>query len=704
MRTILLSFLLICCLSYSFGQTNQQDSSTTYALVIGISDYKDPGIPDLEFTENDATAFFNYLTSPAGGKLDKSNVKLLLNQSATVGNIYSKLDEIIGNSNKGDKFIFYFAGHGGADTTTENQRGYLLCYDTPHDNYKIGALSIKDLEDVISTLEIQLVLSTLILDIKHEVGEAETEIIGQESIVEHLSRPFSSEVKMLACKPYEFSQGEEQWGGIHGIFTYFLITGLAGMADMDGDNAVTLFELMIYLEEQFSEVVGLDNQKPVLVGNQARVLSFITDSIKLESIESIFYTNPLDGPPDSPDNNNVVRDSSQTHQTNGWGGQPGPPDPYNWDTINVVKQSPSQTKEKPDRFDDAAPQLIVLYPELPQSHALVTTDDSLEIQLEAGNSIDYLYINQEKHGRLEAESHSFKVPLKSGMNEIQVSATRGFRTTVDTIFVYSKHAPATRFGLDEPVYYYGLFIGIDQYNDPDIPDLSNPVFDAREVASVLAKDYGFEIDTLFNPTKTQILLKLREYADRFNDKNYLKNNDHLLIYFSGHGVLDEIYRQYHWVAADSKANDEIYDSYLSAADLNNKFDNLKIKHVMLVVDACYSGTFNLDVAANVDRGVKPAAAGFSSKISAAWVKQTFDIQTRLLVASGRDVPVSDGNKGQHSPFAYQLLEALKSPPEDGILTKETFQPYFRNCTPPPISTTFGKQNQPGSNFIFLKKD
>ena len=69
MRTILLSFLLICCLSYSFGQTNQQDSSTTYALVIGISDYKDPGIPDLEFTENDATAFFNYLTSPAGGKL-----------------------------------------------------------------------------------------------------------------------------------------------------------------------------------------------------------------------------------------------------------------------------------------------------------------------------------------------------------------------------------------------------------------------------------------------------------------------------------------------------------------------------------------------------------------------------------------------------------------------------------------------------------
>ena len=35
----------------------------TYAVVVGISDYQDPGIPDLRFADKDAEAFANYLRS-----------------------------------------------------------------------------------------------------------------------------------------------------------------------------------------------------------------------------------------------------------------------------------------------------------------------------------------------------------------------------------------------------------------------------------------------------------------------------------------------------------------------------------------------------------------------------------------------------------------------------------------------------------------
>ncbi|MFZ1255715.1 MAG: hypothetical protein WAR77_05145, partial [Saprospiraceae bacterium] len=51
---------------------NNQKSkvNNTYAVVVGISDYQDPGIPDLRFADRDAEAFANYLRSDAGGKLD----------------------------------------------------------------------------------------------------------------------------------------------------------------------------------------------------------------------------------------------------------------------------------------------------------------------------------------------------------------------------------------------------------------------------------------------------------------------------------------------------------------------------------------------------------------------------------------------------------------------------------------------------------
>ena len=50
----------------------------TYAVVIGISDYQDPGIPDLRYADKDAEAFVKYLLSEAGGQLKKDHIKLLL--------------------------------------------------------------------------------------------------------------------------------------------------------------------------------------------------------------------------------------------------------------------------------------------------------------------------------------------------------------------------------------------------------------------------------------------------------------------------------------------------------------------------------------------------------------------------------------------------------------------------------------------------
>ena len=49
-----------------------------YALIIGISEYKDPNIPGLKFTHADAEGIFRLLTDPRKLGLSKDKIKILL--------------------------------------------------------------------------------------------------------------------------------------------------------------------------------------------------------------------------------------------------------------------------------------------------------------------------------------------------------------------------------------------------------------------------------------------------------------------------------------------------------------------------------------------------------------------------------------------------------------------------------------------------
>ena len=76
-----------------------------HAVVVGISDYQDPGIPDLRFADKDAEAFANFLRSKAGGSVHSDNLQLLTNAHATAGRIAEALDAIIEKAKKDDLVI-----------------------------------------------------------------------------------------------------------------------------------------------------------------------------------------------------------------------------------------------------------------------------------------------------------------------------------------------------------------------------------------------------------------------------------------------------------------------------------------------------------------------------------------------------------------------------------------------------------------------
>ena len=84
---------------------------------------------------------------------------------------------------------------------------------------------------------------------------------------------------------------------------------------------------------------------------------------------------------------------------------------------------------------------------------------------------------------------------------------------------------------------YALIIGNTEYTDPGLAQLTAPGKDAEDFARVLQDKEicGFdEVKVLLNQVSSAVI----ETVDEFFDQK--KPDDLLLLYFSGHGVRDEL--------------------------------------------------------------------------------------------------------------------------------------------------------------------
>ncbi len=246
--------------------------AATRAVVIGISDYQDPAIPDLRFADRDAEAFATWLSSGQSG-LPNAAVKTLLNEQATTGNIVAALSGLISASKAGDLAIIYFSGHGDVEQVTKYQRGYWLTYNSPPAVYAAGAFSLVFLQDIVTTLAEGGVKVVVISDACRAGKLAGSEFGGAQATAAALSKQYANEVKILSCQPNEFSLESEQWGEGRGVFSYHLLDALYGMADQDEDGRVTVKELGRYLEDHIAAEAAPHRQNPLVLGDREMQLA-----------------------------------------------------------------------------------------------------------------------------------------------------------------------------------------------------------------------------------------------------------------------------------------------------------------------------------------------------------------------------------------------------------------------------------------------
>ena len=262
-------------------KTDQSTSGTTYAVVIGISDYQDKDIPDLRFADKDAEAFANFLRSPAGGALDGDHLQVLTNTQATAGRIAEALDALIEKAKKDDQVVIYFSGHGDIEGKKLTQPGFLLCWDAPSRVYMGGGTySLSFLQEVVSTLSVQNQAKVIVItDACHAGKLAGSQIGGAQLTTANLAKQYANEVKILSCQPNEFSLEGPQWGGGRGVFSYHLVDGLFGLADRNNDGQITLGEIDRYLEDKVTGEAAPQSQVPILLGNKTDRIATVNANI-----------------------------------------------------------------------------------------------------------------------------------------------------------------------------------------------------------------------------------------------------------------------------------------------------------------------------------------------------------------------------------------------------------------------------------------
>jgi uncharacterized caspase-like protein len=234
--------------------------------------------------------------------------------------------------------------------------------------------------------------------------------------------------------------------------------------------------------------------------------------------------------------------------------------------------------------------------------------------------------------------------------------------------------------------YHALVIGNNKYDN--LNNLETAEGDARAIADILSKDYKYQTQVINNATRDDIIGALAGYRAK------LKSNDNLLIYYAGHGILDEYAEEGYWLPVDAAKDNP--SNWVSNGDLTNMIRAMRAKHVMVIADSCYSGTLVRAAEAKVK----------TAKARETWIKRMSGKRTRTALVSGGLEPVLDGGGDGHSVFAKAFMDALKG--NDDVLEAQAMyaaikRPVALESDQTPQYSDIRRAGHDGGDFLFVRR-
>jgi peptidoglycan/xylan/chitin deacetylase (PgdA/CDA1 family)/uncharacterized caspase-like protein len=233
----------------------------SWAVIIGVNDYQN--WPKLRYAVNDATAVEETLVNKFGFKRD--HIRKLIDRDATRQRIMQVLGDEFTDVNKiqrEDRVFFFFAGHGATRTFGDGRQiGFIVPVDADRENYVSTAISmtqLRDASDLIAAKHIYFVMDSCYsgLALSRGAGAFSRDRTYLEEVTRRTAR------QILTAGGADQQVSDDGPGG-HSVFTWALLQGLDGKADLDGNGVITASELGAYI----SPIVASFSKQTPSVGN-----------------------------------------------------------------------------------------------------------------------------------------------------------------------------------------------------------------------------------------------------------------------------------------------------------------------------------------------------------------------------------------------------------------------------------------------------
>ena len=227
-----------------------------YAVIVGVAKYNH--INSLNYTDDDAYKIYAYLKSPEGGALTDDQVSILVDEVATRDNILRTMRSVFSKAGPNDLILFYFSGHG--------EDGSFLPSDFNGYNYRLTHSSVRDIFDQ-SRAKHKICIADACFSGSLDKGVK----AGWAGVYDNYYTALRSSKGGLAL--FMSSKAEEtslEIGGLRqSIFTYYMLQGLKGQADVNRNKVVTIQELYNYVTIKVKAYTK-NRQSPVIHGNYDR--------------------------------------------------------------------------------------------------------------------------------------------------------------------------------------------------------------------------------------------------------------------------------------------------------------------------------------------------------------------------------------------------------------------------------------------------
>ena len=332
--------------------------------------------------------------------------------------------------------------------------------------------------------------------------------------------------------------------------------------------------------------------------------------------------------------------------------------------------------------DNTAPTITVLEPSVSRGFVAVTENQTLLVKIMATDQsgVSAVTVNNQQISAKGNNIFEGNITLALGQNTITVAATDNKGNVANETFTIQRNGGGETLNVGK---FYALIIGNNNYTDPAISSLAEPINDATKLYNVLTQQYTFEpqnVTFLKNATYEQMI----EAFDNLQQK--VTTNDNLLVFYAGHGYWNDDTQNGYWLPCNAKKSSTAY--WIRNSTISEYMSSIRSRHTLLIADACFSGS------------IFKTRSAFSDAPTA--YNRLYELPSRSAMTSGNLKEVPDKSK-----FLEYLVKRLTENTQKYMNAEELFVSFrvavMNNSDTEPQFGTIQNAGDEGGEFIFVKR-